>query len=81
MFGQYLHTFEISKKIQDAKIIDARIFTNPHNQTGVAVMTSNFKIFLIKNLQDPKTRQLSELISEFIVVGKKIRLIVFPFRV
>ncbi|EFA13302.2 Vacuolar protein sorting-associated protein 16 homolog-like Protein [Tribolium castaneum] len=63
MFGKYLHTFVISQKIQDVKIVDAKIFTSPQNRTGIAVMTSNFKIFLINNIQEPKTRQLSELIK------------------
>jgi hypothetical protein len=63
IFGKYLHTFSVIQKIQDVKVIDARIFTSPQNRTGVAVMTSNFKIFLINNIQEPKTRQLSELIK------------------
>ncbi|XP_018576701.1 vacuolar protein sorting-associated protein 16 homolog isoform X1 [Anoplophora glabripennis] len=61
MFGKYLHTFTISQKVQDAKVIDAKIFISPQNFTGIAVMTSNFKIFLVHNIQEPKTRQLSEL--------------------
>ncbi|CAH1261291.1 unnamed protein product [Diabrotica balteata] len=61
MFGKYLHTFNISQKVQDSKVIDAKIFTSPQNFTGVAVMTSNFKIFIVNNIEEPKTRQLSEL--------------------
>lgn len=61
MFGKYLHTFTISQKVQDAKVVDAKIFISPQNFTGIAVMTSNFKIFLVHNIQEPKTRQLSEL--------------------
>ncbi|CAH1109343.1 unnamed protein product [Psylliodes chrysocephalus] len=61
MFGKYLHTFSISQKVQDSKVVDAKIFTSPQNFTGIAVMTSNFKIFVVNNINDPKTRQLSEL--------------------
>ncbi|CAG9864088.1 unnamed protein product [Phyllotreta striolata] len=61
MFGKYLHTFSIGQKVQDSKVIDAKIFTSPRNFTGIAVMTSNFKIFIVNNINDPKTRQLSEL--------------------
>lgn len=64
MFGKYLHTFTISQKVQDAKVVDAKIFISPQNFTGIAVMTSNFKIFLVHNIQEPKTRQLSELPSK-----------------
>lgn len=65
MFGKYLHTFAISQKIQDVKIVDAKIFISCQNKTGIAVMTTNFKIFVVNNIEEPKTRQLSELISEF----------------
>ncbi|XP_057651566.1 vacuolar protein sorting-associated protein 16 homolog [Diorhabda carinulata] len=61
MFGKFLHTFNISQKIQDSKVIDAKIFISPQNFTGIAVMTSNFKIFVVNNIEDPKTRQLSDL--------------------
>lgn len=64
MFGKYLHTFSISQKVQDSKVVDAKIFTSPQNFTGIAVMTSNFKIFVVNNINDPKTRQLSELPSK-----------------
>lgn len=64
MFGNCLHTFSISQKVQDAKVIDGRIFTSPQNCTGIAIMTSNYRIFLINNILEPKTRQLSDLISK-----------------
>lgn len=63
MFGKYLHTFNISQKLQDVKVCDAKIFTNTQNCTGLAVMTSNYKFFLVNNILDPKTRPLSELPS------------------
>lgn len=63
MFGKYLHTFNISQKVQDSKVVDARIFISPQNFTGIAVMTANYKIFLVNNIQEPKMRQLSELPS------------------
>nr|CAI5832158.1 unnamed protein product [Callosobruchus analis] len=61
MFGKYQHAFSISQKVQDAKVVHAKMFTNPQNLTGIAVLTSNFKIFLIDNIKEPKTRQLSQL--------------------
>ncbi|VEN47400.1 unnamed protein product [Callosobruchus maculatus] len=61
MFGKYQHVFSISQKVQDTKVVDAKMFTNPQNLTGIAVLTSNFKVFLINNIKEPKTRQLSEL--------------------
>lgn len=64
MFGKYLHTFSISQKVQDSKVVDARIFTSPQNFTGIAVMTANYKMFLVNNIQEPKMRRFSELPSK-----------------
>lgn len=64
MFGKYLHAFSISQKLQDTKVIDAKIFISPQNFTGVAVMASNFKVFVVNNIKEPKTRQLSDLPSK-----------------
>lgn len=64
MFGKYVHTFSISQKVKDLKVVDARIFTSPLNFTGIAVMTANYKIFLVNNIKEPKMRQLSELPSK-----------------
>ncbi|CAH2013554.1 unnamed protein product [Acanthoscelides obtectus] len=61
MFGKYQHAFNISQKIQDTKIIEAKMFINPQNFTGIAVLTSNFKVFLVNNIKEPKTRQLPDL--------------------
>ncbi|XP_019868219.1 vacuolar protein sorting-associated protein 16 homolog [Aethina tumida] len=61
LFGKFELNFSISPKLNDTKIVDAKIFTSPQNFTGIAVMTANYKIFLLNNIQDRKTRQLSEL--------------------
>ncbi|XP_060525392.1 vacuolar protein sorting-associated protein 16 homolog isoform X2 [Cylas formicarius] len=61
MFGKLEHKFNIFQKLQDTKVIAATIFTNPRNVTGVAVLTSNFKVFLINSIKDIKTRQLSDI--------------------
>ncbi|KAG5894092.1 hypothetical protein JTB14_003948 [Gonioctena quinquepunctata] len=61
MFGKYHHLFSISQKVQDAKVVDAVLFTSLQNSTGIAVMTSNYKIFVVNNIKEPKTRQLSEI--------------------
>lgn len=60
IFGKFLHEFSISQKAQES-IVDARIFTSPQNFTGITVMTSSHSFFLVNNIEDPKTRQLSEL--------------------
>ncbi|KAI7815095.1 vacuolar protein sorting-associated protein [Rhyzopertha dominica] len=61
IFGKFLHEFSISKRVQESKVADAQIFTSPQNSTGVAVLTTSFSVFLVNNIEDPKTRRMSEL--------------------
>ena len=71
MFGNYQHTFGMGQEAKDTKVLDARIFPSSSG-TGVAVMTTNFRIFLINSIKEPKNRQLPEMPSEF-------RLTIFPY--
>lgn len=64
IFGKFLHEFSISKRVQESKVADAQIFTSPQNSTGVAVLTTSFSVFLVNNIEDPKTRRMSELPSK-----------------
>lgn len=66
LFGNFKHSFSISQ--EGTKVISAQIFTSPQNTTGVAVMTSNFKIFLVNNIWEPKRRNLSEMPSRFFLL-------------
>lgn len=63
MFGQYLHAFSMGQEAKDTKIIDAKIFAS-NSGTGVAVMTTNFRIFLINSIKEPKNRLLPEMPSK-----------------
>lgn len=67
MFGQYQHTFSMGQEAKDTKVIDAKIFSSGSG-TGVAVMTTNFRIFLINSIKDPKIRQLPEMPSKCYLV-------------
>lgn len=71
MFGNFVHKFSVGKDVTD--VADARIFTSASG-TGVAVMTSGFKIYILNNIKDPKSRPLSELLS---TPGPSVS---FPFR-
>lgn len=64
MFGHYQHTFSMGQEAKDTRIIDARIFQSTSG-TGVAVMTTNFRVFLINSIKEPKNRQLPEMPSMF----------------
>lgn len=63
LFGNFLQAFTLSPDTQDTKIIEAKIFISFQNFTGVAVLTSNYKIFVFNNILEPKKRQLSDLPS------------------
>ncbi|XP_053678723.1 vacuolar protein sorting-associated protein 16 homolog [Anopheles nili] len=60
MFGNFVHKFSVGKDVTD--VIDAKIFTSASG-TGVAVLTSNYKIYILNNIKDPKSRPLSDLLN------------------
>lgn len=64
IFGQFQHKLYVDKEAKDTKVIDARIFQTAFG-TGVAVMTSNYRVFLINNVKEPKSRRLYDIPSEF----------------
>lgn len=58
----------MGQEAKDTKVIDAKIFASKSG-TGVAVMTTNFRIFLINSIKEPKNRQLPEMPSNnFILI-------------
>nr|CAD7262013.1 unnamed protein product [Timema shepardi] len=60
MFGTYLHTFGMGQEAKDTNIIEAKIFASV-NGTGVVVLTSSYRFFLVNNVKEPKVRQLAEV--------------------
>lgn len=64
MFGNYQHTFSMGQEAKDTKVIDAKIYPSSSG-TGVAIMTTNFRVFLINSIKEPKIRQLPEMPSLF----------------
>lgn len=66
MFGTYQHTFGMGQEAQDKKVIEAKIFASPAG-TGVAVLTSTYRIFLVNSVKEPKIRRLPEIPGAHIV--------------
>ncbi|XP_076437329.1 vacuolar protein sorting-associated protein 16 homolog [Babylonia areolata] len=60
MFLAFKRTFSMGQEAKDVKILDARIFTS-FQGTGVAVMTTSFRIFLITNSEAPRIIRLAEV--------------------
>lgn len=63
MFGKFLHSFTMGPEAKDCKVIDAQIFQGP-DSTGVAVMTTNHRIYFISNYREPKTKLFPDLPSK-----------------
>lgn len=79
MFGQYQHTFSMGQEAKDTKVIDAKIFAS-NSGTGVAVMTTNYRIFLINSIKEPKNRQLPEIPSKMFAIEasiKNVKILIF----
>ncbi|KAH0946208.1 hypothetical protein HN011_010546 [Eciton burchellii] len=60
MFGTYQHTFSMGNTAKDTKVIDAKFFTTL-NSTGIAVLTSTNRIFLVNNVSEPKVRPITDM--------------------
>lgn len=60
LFGNHKHTFDIHQEVSDTKIIGAKIFPS-QTGTGVAVMTTKFRIFLVNSIDEIKVRQFPEI--------------------
>lgn len=52
------------KAAKDTKVIDAKFFTTS-NSTGIAVLTSTNRIFLVNNTSEPKVRPITDMPSQY----------------
>lgn len=60
MFDNFIHKFNMDRLTSYAKVVDAKIFAS-NAGTGVAVMTSNFRILLVNNVKDVKDRPMPDI--------------------
>ncbi|XP_071101576.1 vacuolar protein sorting-associated protein 16 homolog [Haliotis cracherodii] len=60
IFLNFKRTFGMGQEAKDVKLLDCKIF-NSFQGTGIAVMTTAFRIFLITNAEDPRVRKLAEV--------------------
>lgn len=54
-------TFFLFQEAKDVKIIDCKIFTSFSSTTGIAVLTSAYRIFLVNNVEEPRIRRCAEI--------------------
>jgi len=61
VFGSFKKTFTMGQEAKDVKIIQCHIFNTSSGGTGVAVLTSSYRIFIVNNVDDPRLRRLAEV--------------------
>ncbi|XP_066266739.1 vacuolar protein sorting-associated protein 16 homolog isoform X3 [Branchiostoma lanceolatum] len=60
IFGQFKRTFSMGTEAKEMKVRDCRIF-NSHQGTGLAVMTSTYRIFMVNNVDEPRIRRMADV--------------------
>ena len=52
------------QEAKDVKVIDCEIF-NSFQGTGIAILTSTLRIFIINSVDDPRIRRLAEVPGQY----------------
>lgn len=60
MFLTFKKTFGMGQEAKDVKVIDCKIFSS-YQGTGIAVLTSTYRVFIINSVDDPRIRRLAEV--------------------
>ena len=48
------------QEAKDVKILECQVFSSSQG-TGIAVLASSYRIFVINNVEDPRIRRLAEV--------------------
>ncbi|KAK3602689.1 hypothetical protein CHS0354_017895 [Potamilus streckersoni] len=60
LFLSFKKVLSMGQEAKDVKVIDARIFSS-FNGTGIAVLTSSYRIFMMNSIDDPRVQRLAEV--------------------
>lgn len=60
IFGNFQRTFNLGSEARETKIIDCKIYRS-YCGTGVAVVTTSFRFFVVDNVNEPISRRLAEV--------------------
>jgi hypothetical protein len=60
IYANLQNTFTLDQEIRDTKVLDSKTFNCIHG-TGIAVLTTTFRFFVLNNINDPKIRRLAEV--------------------
>ena len=61
VFGSFKKTFTMGQEAKDVKVIQCHVFNTFSGGTGIAVLTSAYRIFVVNNIDDPRIRRLAEV--------------------
>lgn len=67
MFGSFQNSFHMGQEAKDTKIIDAQTFSSPMG-TGLVVLTTNFRFFVVNNIKDPRIRKFPDIPGQIYVI-------------
>nr|CAG4643732.1 EOG090X01BU [Lepidurus arcticus] len=59
ILGKYQRSFSMGQEAKDTKVLEAQVF-NSASGTGIGVLTSAFRVFLVNNYKDPRIRRLAD---------------------
>ena len=57
IYGELIKTTSMGQEAKDVKIRDAQVFRSNYS-TGVAVLTTSNRFFVVNNLKEPRVRRL-----------------------
>ncbi|KAL5009442.1 hypothetical protein ScPMuIL_011747 [Solemya velum] len=60
LFLNFKRTFGMGQEAKEVKVLDCRIF-NSFQGTGIAVLTSTYRMFIINSVDEPRIQRLAEV--------------------
>lgn len=60
IFGSFQNSFQMGQEAKEMKIIDANTFPTLSG-TGLVVLTTNFRFFVVNNVKDPRIRRFPDI--------------------
>lgn len=60
IFGNFQTSFGMGQEAKDTKVLRCTVFVN-QNVTGIAILTSSYRIYVVTSIHDPRIRRLPEI--------------------
>ncbi|CAG2168046.1 unnamed protein product [Oppiella nova] len=60
IYANLQNTFTLDQEIRDTKVLECKTFNGIHG-TGIAVLTTSYRFFVLNNINEPKIRRLAEV--------------------